>query len=359
MFKLILVKNDGQKSYDVTALCAAISWDDNLSLMSAMQFEIAFSDAKLIPTNPCDLGDAAILYDNEVEVYRGIIVTEGRSGRDTIKYTVYDYAWYLGKSKSVYQFNKITASQAITRILNDFGMLIGHVPQMLTPINDIFLEKSPAEIIEDIYKREERRTGKRFNVEMRSGRIYFEDMKDLVIKGTFRLADNQKLQDVMDNPLAAERTRSIESMRNVVKILVERKENKKKKKDQPDPKPPTDQTDPKSQKSQTSYDIVAITKDEPLIRKYGLLEEVYKIDAEDAAKAREVARILLKRLARIQETNSIKLIGDSSFKAGRLLDIDEPITGMSGRFMIVTAKHTVTNQIHIMDLELALPEDVK
>jgi hypothetical protein len=339
MFKLLLVKNDGSKTYDITPIAGALTWDSNLSLMSVLEFEIFWSDIRgLFPKNPCDLGDVVMLMENEEEVYRGVIVTEGRSGRDAIKYTVYDYAWYLGKSKSVYQFNKVAASQAITRILNDFGMLIGNVPTMSTPIDEIFLEKSPAEIIEDIYKREELRTGRRFNVEMRKGRIYFDEMKDLLIKGTFKLADNMKASDVFANPLGAERTRSIESMRNRVKILIERNDQNQ---------------------DQAKYEVVAIAEDQPLIHKYGLLEDTYKIDAEDAAKGREVGRILLKRLAKIQETNTLKLMGDVAFKAGRLLDVAEPISGMSGRFMILTAKHTVANQVHTMDVELVLPEEVK
>jgi len=306
--------------------------------MSVLEFEIIWTDNELFPKNPCDLGDVVLLMKGDEEVYRGVIVSEGRSGRSAIKYTVYDYAWYLGKSKSVYQFNKLRADEAIKQILNDFGMPIGSVPAMSTIIDEIYLEKSPAEIIEDIYRREEARTGRRFNVELRKGKIYFEEMKDLVIKGTFRPADNHPAVDVMANPLDASRTRSIESMRNRVKILVERDTEGK---------------------GKAVYEIAAHTQDDQLIRKYGLLEEVYKIDAEDAAKAREVSRILLKRLARIQETNTLKLMGDTAFKAGRLLDVSEPITGMSGRYLILTVKHTVANQIHTMDLELVLPEDVK
>jgi hypothetical protein len=332
MFKLILVKNDGTKSYDITPLVGAIEWDSNLSLMAVMEFTLNWNDTQFIPANPCGLGDVVILVKGEKEVYRGIIVTEGKNGRDAIKYTVYDYAWYLGKSKSVYQFNRVPASQAITKILNDFGMLIGNVPQMSTIIDEIYIEKSPAEIIDNIYKREEHQTGKRFNIEMRQGRIYFEEMKDLVIRGTFRLAQNVEPYDVQANPLGADRSRTIETMRNRIKILIEKDKN---------------------------YEVVAHAQDEELINKYGLIEDVFKIDDEDVAKAREVARILLQRLARVQETNSLPLMGDVEFKAGRLLDVDEPITGMKGRFIIVKAKHTVKNQIHTMNLELTLPEEVR
>lgn len=338
MFTLLLIKNDGTKSYDITPLVNSITWDSNLSLMAALEFDIAWTDAKLFPVNPCDVGDVVILTQGGKEVYRGVIVNEGRSGRQPIKYKVYDYAWYLGKSKSVYQFNKVSASQAITKILNDFGMLVGKVPEMGTIVDDIFLEKSPAEIIETIYKRHEKSSGKRYNVEMREGKIFFEEMTELVIKGTFKLAENIAPVDVLANPLGADRTRSIEEMRNRVKILIERDDK---------------------EKSKPKYEVVAVAQDEASIKKYGLLEETFKIEAEDAAKGREVSRILLKRLNRIQETNSLRVFGDVAFKAGRLWDVTEPITGMQGQFMIIAAKHEVKNQIHTMELTLALPEDVK
>lgn len=306
-------------------------------MMSAIEFDVIWSDAKLLPSNPCDVGDVVMLMKDGKEVNRGIVVKETKSGRDAVKYSAYDYAFYLGKSKSVYQFNRVPADQAITKILNDFGMLIGSIPTMSTIIDDIFLEKSPAEIIETIYKRHEKAAGKRYNVELRQGKIYFEEMKDLLFKGTFKLADNLEPIDVLANPLGAERTRSMEDMRNRVKILIERNEQKK---------------------EQPKYEVVAMKQDEASIQKYGLLEEVFKIDVEDAAKAGEVARILMQRLNRIQETNTLSLLGDVECKAGRLFDVNEPITGMQARFMIVGVKHQVKNQYHTMQVTLALPEDV-
>lgn len=339
MFKLLLYKNDGKTQYDITSIVGQITWDSNLSLTSALEMDILWNDTKsLWPKNPCDLGDVVLLFEDGKEIYRGVVATEVRSGRDAIKYTVFDYAWYLGKSKSVYQFKTI-ASNAILKILKDFGMLVGNVPTMSTIIDEIYMEKSPAEIIEDIYKRHERKTGKRYNVEMRQGQIYFEEIKDLVIKGTFRLAPNLPVNDVFDNPLGADRSRTIDSMRNRVKILIERSDDEK-------------------NKGKAQYEVVATAQDQSSILKFGLLEDTYKIDEEDASKAKAVSEILLDRLNKIHETNSLKLMGDSAFKAGRLLVVDEPITGMKNTYMIIWAKHTVVSQQHTMEIELALPEEV-
>ena len=334
MFKILLIKNDGNKSYDITPIVSGISWDSDMSMYCPCDFEIAYHDMpQHFPKNPCDLGDVIILLDNDKEIHRWILVNEDQSGRDTIKYTGYDYAWYLGKSTSVYQFNRISATAAITKVLSDFGMMIGNVAKMSTIIDDIYIEKSPAHIIQDIWKKHESFSGKKYTVEMREGRIYIEEQGSLLIKGTFKQADNLSNIDVVKFPISASRTRSIEELRNRIKILVKGKND--------------------------AYEVVALSQNESLISKYGLIEETFTVDAEDKAKAREVARILLQRLGKIHETNTISLMGNTAFRGGYLVDINEEVTGMKGRYVIKSVKHSITNQIHTMDLELVLPEEVK
>lgn len=343
MFKLTLIKSDQSARYDITPLVGEISWDSNFSLMAALEMEIAYSDTRLFPKNPCDVGDHVILTKEKEEILRGVIVNETRSGRAPIRYTVYDYAWYLCNSTTVCQFNNTSATQAVTKVLTDFGMQIGSMLTMPTLIDHIYIQECPACIIEDILGKVENKEGYKINVEMRQGKIYFEKRQDLIIEGKFRLANNLGERDVLQAIGEANRTRSIEEMRNRIRIIAEiDEEDKKDKKKKKDPE----------------YKITAVTEDQELIKQYGLLEETFKIDAKDMAKSRQVAKILLKRLGRIHETNSLSLIGDVRFKAGRLFDVKEPITGMEQRYMIANVQHRVKNQIHTMDLELVLPEDV-
>lgn len=331
MFKLTLIKSDQSKSLDITPIVGEISWDSDFSIMAALEMEIAFSDTQHFPKNPCDLGDIVVLTKQSTEVFRGEIVTENKAGRN-LKYTVYDLAWLLCESKTVYQFNNIPATQAITRILDDFGMKIGSILNMSTRIDKIYIQECPACIIQDIIDIVEKHEGYTINVEMRKGKIYFEKRKDLLITGRFKLAENLGEKDIIHAISDASRSRSIIPMKNRIRLIVDDED--------------------------TEYEITAQAEDKGLIDKYGLLEETLKIDAEDAAKSRQVAKILLSRLGRIHESNDISLIGDIKFKAGRLFDVVEPVTGMEGRFMIASAKHKVSNQIHTMELELILPEDV-
>ncbi len=327
MFRLELIKADLSKRYDITPIAGNIAWESNFTMTVSMEFEAVTSDVLRFTKNPCDVGDNVILRKNNEEIYRGIIVEEQRQGRKLIKYTTYDYSWYLNESTSVYQFNNITSTQAIERVLNDFGIKIGSILNMPTVIDEIFMLKTPGQIIQAIIENVQRKEGYMVNAEMREGKIYFEKRNDLLITGRFKLADNIAPADASASISEPNRTRSIKDMRNRIRIIVDDEE--------------------------TEYEITAQKERTDLIEKYGLLEETLKIDAEDAAKSRQVARVLLNRLARIHEKNEAKFLGDVRFKAGRLFDVRESITGMNNRFIIVSAKHKVNNQIHVMDLELA------
>lgn len=332
MFQLTLIKSDQSKRYDITPIASKIQWESDFSLLASLEFDVAFSDTKLFPINPCDVGDHVILTKQNQEVFRGVIVSEDRKGREAIKYSTYDYTWYLGRSKTVYQFNNISASQAITRVLTDFGIGIGSIVNMPTLIDKIYIQESPAHILNDIIDYIEKHEGYKINGEMRQGKIYLDKRKDLLISGRFRLAENLGERDAIHTISEPTRSRSIEDMRNRIRLIIEDEE--------------------------TGYIVAEQGQNDQLIARYGLLEETIKIDIEDSAKSRQVARILLDRLGRIHETNSITLMGDIRFKAGRLFDVVEPVTGMNGRFMISEAKHTVENGVHTMELELVLSSEV-
>jgi len=331
MFKLLLVKNQLNKTYDITPIVGSFSWDSYLSLTSALDMTVIWNDSKYFPVNPCELGDMVLATKDSEEIYRGILVNQSQNGRQPITYHAADFAWYLDKSKSVYQFSGIPADQAIAKVLNDFGMMIGDIAPMNAKITKIYIQQSPAAIIDDILKQQEQQSGKKYSAEMTKGRISIVPTLDRVIKGIWKLTNLTNEIDVMTNPLEATRTRSIEDLKNRINIITA---------------------------GSDTYQLEAVEQDADSILHYGLLEDTQKIEAADIAKSRQVAKVLLARLNRIQEDNKLKLMGDVQFKAGYLFDVVEPITGISGRFMIKTCKHTVTNQIHTMDIDLVLPGDV-
>lgn len=321
MHELWVLKDN--KLYNISPLVGSISWNSNIDqLGEKLDFNIVFNDDRFFPINPCDIGNLVILNNTE-EIFRGIIFTEQKQGRDAIQYTSFDYAIYLNKSKSVYQFNKIQADKAIAKILNHFNVPIGNIISIPFIVNKIYFNEILSDIIKDILKQTTEAIGQKYRMEMRQGKLYIEKQEDLIIKPKFKLASNlnyNNVTDVIGNP---SRKRSIEEMRNSIKII-------------------------------TNDKIVAELKDFNLINKYGILQELYSIDDKDIAQAKNIAKNLLKELGRIFEDISIELPGDDSVRAGRLIEIEESVTGLKGKYLIKNVDHKVENGIHIMSLNLGV-----
>lgn len=314
----------GSKQYNITPITGSVSWKSSTDQLGVqLDFEDAYNDDRYFPVNPVDIGSMIIL-TGEAEIFRGIAVTEQKNGRGAIQYTAFDPAFYLNQSKETYQFKAMPADQAIAKVLTDAGVPIGSIVAMSTPITKIYSGAGLADIIKDILAQVETTTGVKHRMEMRAGKLYIELQTDLVISPTFSLASNLAPVSVtaaISNPV---RKRSIESMRNSIVI--------------------------------TCNDQVIYTVQDPaLIQKYGQLQEVQSVDQNKVDSARITAANLLKDLGKIMEDNSLELPGSDEARAGRLIPITEPITGMSGNYLIKEVTNTDKGGIYTMQLSLEVP----
>lgn len=329
MWKMLLVKNQVDKTYDINQMLGTITWDTYLSVTSELQFPLLYSDTIAWPTNPADIGDMAVLTKDGQEVGRWILCKSSQQGRNPISFTGYDWAWYLAQSTTVYQFNGVRADVAIKRILTDFGMVIGDIAPMSAMIHQIYIKKKPSDVIDDIIMQQEQQSGLKYAPEMVRGAINILPTKERVITGAFTLAG--VTADMLANILDAKRDRDLTQMRNRIRIITT---------------------------GSNTYQTDAIAQDASTISHYGLIEETFKVNAADAAKSRQVANILLKRLNRILENNTITVMGDTAVRAGYLINIVEPITGITGQYLISQVKNTLQGQVHTMQVTLVLPMDV-
>jgi len=306
---------------NITPVVGNLSWRSNVNeLGEQLDFDMAFNDDYYFPKNPVDLG-RLIVMRNIDELIRGIVITEQKNGREPIQYNVFDYAFYLNKSKAVYQFNKIAADKAITKILTDFSVPIGKIAAMKTLIKKIYPGDTVSDIIKDILDIVNKATGIKHVMEMRQGKLYIEKQTDLVVKATFRLASNLAAHDVTEAIGAPSRRRSIEEMRNSIKI---------------------------TSGDEKSIKIIATAKNDALIKQYGLLQEVTSVDKKDIAQARNIAANMLKDLGKVFEENSVEVMGNDAVRAGRILELTEPLTGLSGKYLINDVTHTIKDGIHTM-----------
>lgn len=302
------------EGYDINHIAINLNWSNNKdTLGQTLSFEIPFDETgSLLPKPFIDPGDKVTLRYKSKIIFFGIVEDESRNGRAPIKYTCFDLAFYLNKSEITIQFRDQMAHTALEDICKryDIKCKITSIP---VKIKQIYNGKIVSEVIKDILNIAEQKTGKKYRFEMQGDTFVVFHWRDMHVKVNVQWISNPQ------------RNRSIGNMRNKVQVVA---------------------SDEKKIKT------FAEAKDEGSIKKYGLLTKVETIDEKEKAKAQQVANNLLKELNRIQETGSVALLGNYEARAGRLLTLNEPVTGLIGDYFITDAQHSISNGIHLMTLSL-------
>lgn len=301
------------EGYKLNHIASNLEWSSNKdSLGQTLSFEMPFDETGgLLPKPFINPGDKVVLkYKSEI-IFLGMVINEEANGRAPRKYNCLDLGFNL-KSKITAQFNSKRADEAIKQVLKRFNIkhTIANIP---IEIKKIYKSTAVSDIISDILSIAESQTGNRYRFEMRGDTLVVFNWKDINVKANVQWIESPR------------RTRSIENMKNSIEIVADNEKSAK---------------------------IIATAKDNSSIKKYGLLQESQTIGEKEIAKAKNVANKLLKQLNRIQESGGISLLGNHEAKAGRLITLNEPITGLSGDYFITSAQHTISNGIHLMNLGL-------
>lgn len=325
-YTLTLVKDNGSVR-DITRLSGNLSWRDSIDTLG-MELNVNVArnveDRYMRGLDIVELGDKIILKNNSDEIFRGIIVD-----LSTEKYkkaiTAFDYAFYLNQSRTIIQFNKVKADDAIKQLCGKFNVPMGSITSIPTTITKIYKDDTIADIIRDILKQATDSLGINYRLEMRAGKLHIEKYTDLIIKPRFKPAPNVASFNPLKVIGSISKTESIADMRNSILI---------------------------SSSDEKSSRVVAEVKDDNNIAKFGLLQEVESVDDKDIAQARNIAQNKLKELNRIGQDISIKLLGDDNVRAGRILEIDNDMFDLKGQYLVKDCTHSYQNRIHTMDLTL-------
>lgn len=246
-------------------------------------------------------------------IFQGIIVEEKQSGISAFSYTCYDYAFYLNKSEVMIQFNDEDGTSALRRLCAENNVPLGSVPQIATKIKKVYQGQVISKIIQDILKQDSDLTGRQYRLELREGKVFIEDYKDLML-------------DVAITGLISEysRTESMADMKNQV-IVISSKEK--------------------------HMSVEATAKDDEKIKKFGLLQKIEKVDDKKKGQAANIAANKLKELSKVKKSFSVKVLGDDTVRSGRTLHFEQALVGFTGDFLIKNCKHNYSAN-HTMTLEL-------
>lgn len=322
---ITLVKNNGNNK-DITGVSGNLSWKDNVDTLGMeLNFDAArnIDDKYMKGYDIIEIGDKVILNNNDKEIFRGIIVDLGTE-RYRKSITAFDYAFYLNKSKTIMQFNKVPGNEVITKLCNEFNVPIGNITSIPTLITKIYKEETISDIIKDVLNHATNETGIKYRLESREGKIFVEKYTDLIIKPKFKPAKNIGKIDVLKAIGGISKSESIADMKNSILI---------------------------TSSNEKSSRIIAKSKDDDNISKFGLLQEVESVDDKEMADAQNIANNKLKELNRIGEDISIgPLLGDDDVRSGRILEIDNDMFNLKGQYLVKDCTHQYHNRIHTMDI---------
>lgn len=306
MIDIFVLSND--KEYEVRKITNDLELSNDKENLGA---ELSFSISNLIGFEE---GDIILLKENNLEIFRGIIVDYNPDLKSKSSYVSLDFAFYLNENQVFYKFNNESASNCITKILKDFNITIGDIPNITHKIKKIYNGEKASEVIKDILEQVTDATGTEYYFEMKYGKFYIYDLNKFEVE--YEVDDSILLSDLNFK-------RSIKSLKNSVVVTLSEEEDGR---------------------------ILHTSKDNNSISKFGQLQLIEKINKEEEGKASSIASKLLKEKNKTDITVSFSIVGDFSIHPARLIRLN--LKSIKGVFRIKNVKHSIANKFHKTSLEL-------
>jgi hypothetical protein len=299
---------------DITQLVTVITWSgDYQQAARTLAFSIAVSPTDPnLPAVSMSMGNMVKLFDDDGnELFRGYIFARDKSNASNeMTVTAYDGLIYLTKSTGTYNFKDAPAEGIANKVASDFGISVGSVAITGILQNFIADAQTISDIIMQAYTSAGSQNGKKYILQMSKGLL------NVVEKGSV-IADHLLSDDINISDSAY--SESIEGMIDQVKIY-------------------------DSDKNQTG-----VVNNSGNITSYGMLQSIY--NAQDGVDSTTAATNMLKGIAR---ASTVTVLGSTDCVTGNAVNIQEPYTGVTGKFYILTDQHTWQDGQHTMQLTLDL-----
>lgn len=315
MLKLYLINKN---KVDITKFLLRLEFKSNNEELSQ---ELSFKVNKKLMNLDIELGSIVTLEDKD-EIIRAIIVQKSIEDENTVEYKAFDFGFYLNKSKETYQFKNEKISDAIAQIVKDAGIKIGSIANININIKKIYRNERLSDIIKDLIDIAFKESKQKYYMEIKSGKFYLYEEMSNVIDSSFVMSSNLSKKNVFDFVIKETLNISIENMKNSIKVI--------------------------SNANNSKFEYEA--KDNSLIDKYGLLQDVKIIEDKDIAKAKNIANNLLKENKKIKNEYSLELMGNPHFRANRIIKLKDK--KINGDYKIINANHILEDGIYKMNINI-------
>lgn len=312
----MIIKHRGK---DITQLVHKVTWSSSRTAVArklVFQYVQDVRDPNL-PVYPIDNGETVHGYDEDGnEVFIGNVYDIEKDVKSSlVTVTAFDHLFILAKSRTTKKFVNMTPEDITTAVCKELGVAVGELAQTRTPVSFIATRKTGYQIIMMAYteaakklnKDKEEKDKVRYHPVMNGSKL------DIITKGT--LIEGYEANG-LTNLLDSRYKESIEQMVNQILITDE-------------------------QGNQTGY-----YKDDDLIKKYSMIQDVYKSDPKKDTQA-EVKALIKKP----ERSAALDCLGDYRVKVPYSIKVKELLL-QPGQFWIKSDVHTFENGTHMMKLEL-------
>ena len=145
-FKLI----SADKKLDIMPFVNGLKWKDSIDTLGmemSFTFPDNFNDKNFDFLDGITLGSGLSLLKDD-EIITQVIIVEEDNGNNTRSFKAYDYAFWLNKSTTIKQFNKISSENAIKELCAEFGIAV-EITGLTSVITKIYNDKTISEIIKE------------------------------------------------------------------------------------------------------------------------------------------------------------------------------------------------------------------
>lgn len=314
MIKLYLVQ--GKKTLDISELLQSMSTSGRKGAAGrSLSATILYSSNFDRPSIDVMKGNHVIAYDDDMEIFRGIIISQSEGRNRTCQIEARDNLIYLANNDDTFNYENKTASFIFKDLCTRFQIAFDTVVDTSYVIPKLSIENGKLwdcvlEALQATYKA----TGERFYATSKKGKANLLKRKEEVQKWVIEEGSN--LVDYS-------RSRSIDGIVTRVKIV------------------------------SSKGGVLASASDTALEEKIGVFQKVIqKGDDLNAAQASLEVKTLLKLESNVKEQLSVTGLGISSILAGAAVYIIIPELGIKQSFYVDEDSHTYAGNHHEMQLTL-------
>ncbi len=310
-YEIYIVNKDTFERIEKIQHIENINWTDDIDNVF-ISFTFSCTKAYLV-------GNWIELYekDDKKTIFYGIITRQPRNRAEIYTYSGFDKGFYLEKNKITIQYRNSNISNAIKEACKEINVECGTIPKIDYTVKKIYKNNTVTDVLKDLLKIAKEKGLK--------GNLYFDCKNGKLNLYEYALNDSLKgyvaniyRLNTFDTVNSFDITYSIENMKNKIKVISSVTKNK-----------------------QTTINERYTTPENENTKKYGILQEIIELDADEKQSSETIAKKTLSELNIVEQEISLDVIGDYNVRKGTITPIKKERLNIDDYFLIKSSNHNI------------------